>query len=125
MELIEKKRGVSRIRLAISDEKGHRSFNLYMSKTIKELGIKEGNTLTMIGSYCSCCGPFRIETIENADIKQYKRGINLVCLCSKCLKKGVFIYGPELEINKKYNLSDFKIQCQFCKNQFDLKDEKL
>ena len=90
---------------------------------MKELGIKEGVTLTKIGFYCGCCGPFRIETIENVDTKKYQKGINLVCLCSNCLEKGEFIYSPEIEINKNYNLSDFKIQCPFCNNHFELKDE--
>ena len=79
--------GFKRFKLVISDEKGHRRFRLYQSKTIKELGVKEGITLTQTGYYCECCGPYRVETIDNVETKKYQRGINLVCLCSNCLKK--------------------------------------
>ena len=122
-ESIKKFAGHNRFKLVISDEKGIRLFRLYQSKTIKELGVKEGITLTQTGSYCDCCGPFRVETIDNVETKKYQRGINLVCLCSKCLKKGEFIISPEIEINKKFNLSDFNMQCPFCKNNFELKNE--
>ena len=125
-ELLEKIKdicGDKRVRLAITDEKGSRQLNLYLSKTLEELGIREGAIWTKIGFFCGCCGSFRVETIENIDTKKYKKGINLVCLCSNCLEKGEFIYSPELEINKKYNLSYFKIQCPFCENLFELKDE--
>lgn len=115
--------GDNRVRLAIRDEKGGRMLNLYLSKTLKELGIKEDAILEKIGSFCGCCGPFRVEIKEDVDTKKYKKGINLVCLCSNCLKKGEFIYSPELEINKKYNLSEFKIQCLFCENLFELKEQ--
>ena len=51
LEKIENILGDYRVRFAISDEKGHRSLNLYLSKTMKELGIKEGATLTKIGFF--------------------------------------------------------------------------
>jgi len=97
--------------------------------TLNMYNAQNGDIVYLVlgGSYCSCCGPYKIEHIKINDFPlkdNIQKGLNLICFCVNCYLKAEenyrFLFPFNLEINKEIPMEQIKeeiehnLKCPFC-----------